>query len=286
MNKLSSEQRARVLHLLCEGQSIRATVRLTGVSKNTIAKLLVTAGEACMAYQDRVLVNLNCKRIEVDELWSFVGSKEKNVPADKKNTGTMGDVWTWVSLCADSKLIPAWYIGDRDSEAAMFFMDNLAKRLTHRVQLTSDGHAPYLEAVEGAFGADIDYAMLVKIYGPSAEGQRRYSPADCIGAVKKVIEGKPDKSKVSTSYVERNNGIIRQHCKRYARLTQAFSKKVENHVYAFALHTMYHNFVKISGAHRMTPAQAAGVDSRLWEIGDIVKVVEDWEVKAIENVAD
>jgi IS1 family transposase len=279
MNKLSSEERARILHLLCEGNSIRAIVRLTGSSKNTIAKLLVAAGKACMAYQDRVLVNLNCKRIEVDELWSFVGAKEKNVPADKKNTGTMGDIWTWVSICADSKLVPAWYIGDRDSEAAMFFMDNLAKRLTHRVQLTSDGHAPYLEAVEGAFGADIDYAMLVKIYGAAPEGpQRRYSPAQCLGAHKHRIEGKPDPKLVSTSYVERNNGIIRQHCKRYARLTQAFSKKLENHVYAFALHTMYHNFVKISGAHRMTPAQAAGVDSRLWEIGDIVTMVEKWEV--------
>jgi IS1 family transposase len=280
MNKLSSEDRARVLHLLCEGQSIRATVRLTGVSKNTIAKLLVTAGRACMAYQDRVLINLNCKRIEVDELWSFVGSKEKNVPAEHKGDGTMGDVWTWVSICADSKLVPAWYIGDRDSEAAMFFMDNLAKRLTHRVQLTSDGHAPYLEAVEGAFGADIDYAMLVKIYGAAPEGpQRRYSPAECKGAVKKVVEGNPDKSKISTSYVERNNGIIRQHCKRYARLTQAFSKKIENHVYAFALHTMYHNFIKISGAHRMTPAQAAGVDSRCWEVSDMVKMVEEWETE-------
>lgn len=278
MNKLSSEERARILHLLCEGNSIRATVRLTGASKNTIAKLLVTAGQACMAYQDRVLVNLNCKRIEVDELWSFVGSKEKNVPVDKKNAGTMGDIWTWVALDAESKLVPAWYIGDRDSEAAMFFMDGLAKRLANRVQLTSDGHAPYLEAVEGAFGADIDFAQLVKIYGAAPEGpQRRYSPAECKGAVKRVVEGRPDKSKISTSYVERNNGIIRQHCKRYARLTQAFSKKVENHVYAFAIHTMYHNFVKISGAHRMTPAQAAGVDSRLWEIGDIVKVVEEWE---------
>ncbi len=278
MNKLSSKDRARILHLLCEGNSIRATVRLAGASKNTIAKLLVTAGQACMAYQDRVLVNLNCKRIEVDELWSFVGSKEKNVPADKKNTGTMGDVWTWGALDAESKLVPAWYIGDRDSEAAMFFMDNLAKRLTHRVQLTSDGHAPYLEAVEGAFGADIDYAMLVKIYGAAPEGpQRRYSPAECKGAVKKVVEGKPDKSKISTSYVERNNGIIRQHCKRYARLTQAFSKKVENHTYAFALHTMYHYFVKISGAHRMTPAQAAGVDSRCWEISDMMAMIEDWE---------
>lgn len=163
-------------------------------------------------------------------------------------------------------------------------MDNLAKRLTHRVQLTSDGHAPYLEAVEGAFGADIDYAMLVKIFGAAPEGpQRRYSPAKCKSAVKKVVEGNPDKSKVSTSYVERNNGIIRQHCKRYARLTQAFSKKVENHVYAFALHTMYQNFVKISGAYRMTPAQAAGVDSRLWEIGDIVKMVEEWEVSADDH---
>ena len=158
MNKLPSETRARILHLLCEGNSIRATVRLTGASKNTIAKLLVTAGQACMDYQDRVLVNLNCKRIEVDELWSFVGSKEKNVPADKKGMGEMGDVWTWVAICAESKLVPAWYIGDRDSEAAMFFMDKLAKRLAHRVQLTSDGHAPYLEAVEGAFGADIDFA--------------------------------------------------------------------------------------------------------------------------------
>jgi IS1 family transposase len=275
MNRLSREDRARILHLLCEGQSIRATVRLTGASKNTIAKLLVTAGQACMAYQDRVLVSLNCKRIEVDELWSFVGSKQ-NVPATADRP--MGDVWTWVAICADSKLVPAWYIGDRDSEAAMSFMDNLAKRLAQRIQLTSDGHKPYLEAVEGAFGADIDYAMLVKIYGAVPEGpQRRYSPAECLGTRKQVIEGKPDKSKVSTSYVERNNGIIRQHCKRYARLTQAFSKKIENHVYAFALHTMYHNFVKISGAHRMTPAMKAGVDKRLWEISDIVKVVEDWE---------
>jgi IS1 family transposase len=279
MNKLSSEERARILHLLCEGNSIRATVRLTGASKNTIAKLLVTAGQACMAYQDRVLVNLKCKRIEVDDLWSYVASNEKNFQADQKVLGERGDVWTWVSICADSKLVPAWYIGDRDSEAAMFFMDNLAKRLAHRVQLTSDGHAPYLEAVEGAFGADIDYAMLVKIYGKQ-EGkgpEKRYSPATCLGARKQIIEGKPDKSKVSTSYVERNNGIIRQHCKRYARLTQAFSKKVENHVYAFALHTMYHNFVKISGAHRTTPAMAAGVEARLWEIEDVVSVIEAWE---------
>jgi IS1 family transposase len=277
MNKLSSEERARILHLLCEGNSIRATVRLTGASKNTIAKLLVTAGKACMAYQDRVLVNLNCKRIEVDELWAFVGSKEKNVPLARKGDGTMGDIWTWVAIDAESKLVPAWYIGSRDSEAAMFFMDNLARRLANRVQLTSDGHKPYLEAVEGAFGADIDYAMLVKLYGPAPEGQRRYSPPQIVAAVGKRIEGNPDPKYVSTSYAERNNGIIRQHCKRYARLTLAFSKKLENHVYAFALHTMYHNFVKISGAHRMTPAQAAGVDSRCWEVSDMVAMVEAWE---------
>jgi predicted metalloprotease with PDZ domain len=159
----------------------------------------------------------------------------------------------------------------------MFFMDKLAKRLANRVQLTSDGHAPYLEAVEGAFGADIDYAMLIKIYGKSSDNEKRYSPAECIGSVKKAIEGKPVRKLVSTSYVERNNGIIRQHCKRYARLRQAFSKKLENHIYAFALHTMYHNFVKISGAHKMSPAQAAGVDSRLWEIEDMVAIIEEWE---------
>jgi IS1 family transposase len=275
MNRLTSEQRARVLHLLCEGNSIRATVRLTGASKSTIAKLLVTAGKACMAYQDRALVNLKCRRIECDELWAFVGAKAKNVPEGKEHA--MGDVWTWVAIDAESKLVPAWYIGDRDSEAAMFFMDNLAKRLASRVQLTTDGHKPYLEAVEGAFGADIDYAMLVKIYGQTPEGQRRYSPPECIGSQKHVVEGKPNRRLVSTSYVERNNGIIRQHCKRYARLTLAFSKKIENHVYAFALHTMYHNFVKISSAHRMTPAQASGVDGRLWEVSDMVKMIEEWE---------
>lgn len=282
MNKLSSEQRARILHLLCEGNSIRATVRLTGASKNTIAKLLVTAGQACMAYQDRVLVNLKCRKIQVDELWAFVGAKEKNVPAERKGDGTIGDIWTWVAIDAESKLVPAWYIGDRDSQAAMFFMDNLAKRLANRVQLTSDGYRPYLEAVEGAFGTDIDYAMLVKMYGEptgASSPERKYSPGECTGILKRKVEGNPNPRDVSTSYAERNNGIIRQHCKRYARLTLAFSKKIENHVYAFALHTMYHNFVKISGAHRMTPAQAAGVDSRLWEIGDIVKVVEAWEAE-------
>jgi IS1 family transposase len=277
MNRLTPAQRAKVLQLLCEGMSIRAITRVLNVGKNTVARLLLTAGAACMAYQDEHLRNLNCKRIEVDELWAFVGSKEKNVPADQKNMGTRGDIWTWVSICAESKLIPAWYIGSRDSEAAMMFMDDLAPRLASRVQLTSDGHKPYLEAVEGAFGADIDFAQLVKIYGPAPEGQRRYSPAECLGAKKHRVEGKPDPKFISTSYAERNNGIIRQHCKRYARLTLAFSKKWENHVAAFALHTMYHNFVKIHGAHKMSPAIAAGVTGKLWEMSDLVAMIEYWE---------
>ena len=265
MNKLSAEDRARVLHLLCEGQSIRATVRLTGVSKNTIAKLLVTAGQACMAYQDRTLVNLTGNRWEVDELWSFVGSKEKNVPADKKNLARWATFGLGLRSTQRANLSAHGTSGTAMQKPRCSSWTIWRSVSTNRIQLTSDGHAPYLQAVEGAFGCDIDYAMLVKIYGET-EGkgnEKRYSPAQCLGARKQVVEGKPDKSKVSTSYVERNNGIIRQHCKRYARLTQAFSKKVENHVYAFALHTMYHNFVKISGAHNMTPAQAAGVDSRL-----------------------
>jgi len=285
MNKLSPAQRAKVLQLLCEGMSIRAICRCLNVGKNTVARLLVTAGAACLDYQDRALVNLKIRRAEVDELWAFVGSKEKNTPAELKHE--RGDVWTWVAICADSKLIPAWYIGSRDGEAAMFFMDNLAKRLANRIQLTSDGHKAYLDAVEGAFGADIDYAMLVKIYG-ATEGksnEKRYSPADCLGAKKQRIEGNPDKRLVSTSYAERNNGIIRQHCKRYARLTLAFSKKLENHIAAFALHTMYHNFVKIHGAHKLTPAMAAGVTGKLWEMSDLVAMIEDWEAAHEKKVA-
>lgn len=278
MNKLSSAQRAKILQLLCEGMSIRAICRVLNVGKNTVARLLVTAGAACMAYQDEHLRNLKIRRLEVDELWSWVGAKEKNVPADKKGLGVMGDVWTWVAICAETKLVPAWYIGSRDTEAAMYFIDNLAQRLANRVQLTSDGHKPYLEAIDSVFGNNIDYAMLVKIYGPSPEGAtRRYSPPECIGARKQLITGRPVKELVSTSYAERNNGIIRQHCKRYARLTLAFSKKMENHIAAFALHTMYHNFVKIHGAHKVTPAMAAGVSKILWDMTELVVMIENWE---------
>jgi IS1 family transposase len=277
MNKLPPEDRARILHLLCEGQSIRAVTRLTGASKNTVTKLLVDAGQACADYQDRVMVNLTCRRIQVDEIWSFVYAKEKNVPVNKK--GSAGSIWTWTAIDADTKLIPSWFVGSRDSDAAMIFMDDLAKRLANRIQLTSDGHRAYLEAVEGAFGADIDYAMLVKIYGESgATGpERKYSPGECTGARKLRVEGNPDKRHVSTSFAERSNLTIRMHSRRFTRLTNAFSKKVENHAHAFALHTMYYNFVRIHQTLRVTPAMAANVTDRLWEIGDIVKVIEEWE---------
>jgi IS1 family transposase len=279
MNRLTRDERARILHLLCEGSSIRAITRLTGASKNTVAKLVVDAGAACTAYQDRVLRNLTCKRIQVDEIWNFVYAKQKNVAAAKAAPPDAGDVWTWTAIDADTKLMPSWFVGGRDSDSAIIFMDDLASRLASRVQLTSDGHRSYLEAVEGAFGADIDYAMLNKIYGASSESAKgRYSPAECIGCRKERIEGNPDPKHVSTSYAERSNLTIRMHTRRFTRLTNALSKKVENHANAVALHMMYYNFVRIHSALRMTPAMAAGVTKRLWEVGDIVDVLEAWEI--------
>jgi len=279
MNKLPPEERARILHLLCEGQSIRATARITGASKITVQKLLVDAGKACAEYQDRVLVDLPCRRVQADEIWAFTHCKQANVAKAKAAPEHAGDTWTWVAICADTKLMPSWYVGERDSQAAMTFMDDLAKRLAHRVQLTSDGHKPYLEAVEGAFGADIDYAMLVKLYGAAPEGQRRYSPPQIIAAVGRRVEGDPDPAHISTSYAERNNLTIRMHSRRYTRLTNAFSKKIENHAHAFALHAMYYNFVRIHKSLRMTPAMAAKVTDRLWEMADVVAVIEAWEAE-------
>ncbi len=277
MNRLSREERGHILHLLCEGQSLRAVTRLTGASKKAVSRLMVDAGQAAAWYQDRVFVNLTCKRVQVDEIWAFVYAKQKNVPLAKKAPPQAGDVWTWTAIDADTKLIPSWFVGGRDSDAAMIFMEDLASRLANRVQLTSDGHKAYLEAVEGAFGSDIDYAMLVKLYGPSGEGEKRYSPPECIGAVKHRIEGNPDPKYVSTSYAERSNLSVRMHTRRFTRLTNAFSKKVENHAHSVALFAMYYNFVRIHKTLRTAPAMAAGVTSRLWEIGDIVDVLEAWE---------
>jgi IS1 family transposase len=282
MNKLSTEDRARILHLLCEGQSIRAITRLTGASKNTVTKLLVDAGKACMAYHDANVRTVKAKRIQVDEIWSFTYAKQKNVATAKAAPADAGDTWTWTAIEADTKLIVSYFVGGRDGECAMWFMDDLASRLANRVQLTSDGHKAYLEAVEGAFGCDVDYAVLNKIYGTVPEAAKgRYSPAVCLGAKKERIEGKPDPAHVSTSYVERNNLTMRMHMRRFTRLTNAFSKKVENHAYAVALHMMYYNFVRVHSKLRMSPAMAAGVTERLWEISDIVALVEAEETKGI-----
>lgn len=281
MNRLSTEYRARILHLLCEGMSIRAITRTTNVSKNTIAKLLIDAGKACAAYHDANVRNVKASRIQCDEIWSFTYAKAKNVEAAKNAPEGAGDTWTWTAIDADTKLIVSYLVGGRDAEYAMWFMDDLCDRLANRVQLTTDGHRAYLDAVEAAFGADVDYAQLVKLYGEAARDksspERRYSPQVCLGARKRTVEGRPDGKHVSTSHVERSNLTMRMHMRRFTRLTNGFSKKVENHAHAVALHMMYYNFVRIHKTLRVTPAMAAGVTDRLWDIADIAKLVEDAE---------
>ncbi|MBR1148367.1 helix-turn-helix domain-containing protein [Bradyrhizobium sp. AUGA SZCCT0431] len=276
MNKLDRKIRAQILHLLCEGQSIRAVTRLTGCSKNTVAKLLVEAGHACAAYQDKALRNLPCKRVQMDEIWSFVYAKAGNVAKATAAPATAGDLWTWTAICADTKLIVSWLLGARDTDAALSFAGDLRDRLANRV--TSDGHRTYLTAVDAVFGDGVDYAMLVKIYGADPQAETRYSPAKCIGAEKKPKIGNPDSKHISTSYVERSNLIMRTHMRRFTRLTNAFSKKVENHAAAIALHTMYYNFVRIHQTLKVTPAMAAGVTDKLWEMDDLVAMLEQWEL--------
>jgi IS1 family transposase len=273
MNKLTKEKQRQVLATLVEGNSIRATCRMTGVAKNTVIKLLEAIGKACFEYQDKALRNLPCKKIQCDEIWAFCYAKEKNVPQDKKGQFGYGDVWTFTALDADTKLIPSWYIGRRDAVCATEFMKDLAGRLKNRVQLTTDGHKMYLEAVENAFGSGIDFSQLVKIYGNTEESQKRYSPAQCIGAEKIKINGNPEKESVSTSYVERQNLTMRMNMRRFTRLTNAFSKKVENLGYALALHFMYYNFCRIHQTLRMTPAMKAGVTDRLWDIEDLISLI-------------
>jgi IS1 family transposase len=283
MKKLDQKTRVQVLHLLMEGNSIRGVTRITGVSKTTILKLIEDAGRAAAWYQDRVFQNLKSKRLQVDELWGFVHAKQKNVPRAKKAPVGAGDCWLWVATDADTKLVPSWYVGGRDSDAAIVLMDDLASRLANRVQLTTDGHKAYLEAVEGAFGSDIDYAMLVKLYGESPESEKRYSPAVCIGARKTRIEGEPDPKHVSTSYAERNNLNVRMHSRRLTRLTNAFSKKVANHAHAMALHFLYYNFVRIHQTLKVSPAMAAGISDRLWEMKDVAEMLEAWETAQLRQ---
>jgi IS1 family transposase len=275
MNRLDTETRCRIIAALVEGNSIRATVRMTGAAKNTIQKLLLEIGEKALDYQDRVLRNLVCKRIQVDECWAFCYAKAKNVtPEIAAKNPFAGDVWTWAAIDADTKLIPCWLIGPRDGVSARMFVNNLADRLADRVQLTSDGLSAYLAAVERAFRGQVDYAQLVKVYSNPVEGQKRYSPADCIACEKHAVTGNPDPDHVSTSYIERANLTMRMGMRRFTRLTNAFSKKIENHSAAVALHMLHYNFVRIHQTLKMSPAMAAGVSNRLWEISDIVALLD------------
>ncbi len=274
MNKLSTEKRAKIVAALVEGCSVRSVSRMTGASKNTIQKLQIELGAACSEYMDRTLRNLPCKRVQVDEIWSFVYAKQKNVKPAIAASRIAGDVWTWVAMDADSKLVCSWMVGQRDPVTARDFMDDLADRLANRVQLTSDGLKTYLMAVDKAFGNEIDYAMLVKIYGDSSEGQKRYGPAECIGCDQKVVKGSPDPKHISTSFIERQNLTMRMSMRRFTRLTNAFSKKIENHIAAIAIHYFHYNFVRIHKTLRVTPAMAARVTDRLWEIVDMVALLE------------
>jgi IS1 family transposase len=282
MNQLTTEKRAQIASCLVESMSMRGTTRLCNVSINTVKKLLCELGEACTVYQDKTFRNLKCKRLQCDEIWSFVGCKEKNVTAEKKAKG-QGDCWTWTALDAQTKLIPCWYIGTRDGGAAYHFIHDLAGRLANRVQLTTDGHKAYLTAVEDAFGTQIDYAMLNKIYGAAPEGpQQRYSPAQCMGAKKAVITGTPEIAHVSTSYVERSNLSIRMGNRRFTRLTNAFSKKIEHHEFMLALFFMHYNFCRIHASLRVTPAMEAGVTDHVWEMEEVIALLDE---NAVESAA-
>lgn len=279
-NVLSNSDRVAVVSALVEGCSIRSTSRMTGVARNTVTKLLLDLAKVCAAYSDEHLVNLPCRRIQVDEIWEFVYAKEKNVPADKKGTFGYGDVWTFVAIDAETKLVPSWLVGARDAGSATELLQDLASRLVSRVQLTTDGLKAYLSAVEDAFGGNVDYAQLVKIYGPSPDGERRYSPAECLGAEKHAISGCPDAKHVSTSFVERQNLTMRMSMRRFTRLTNGHSKKVENHAAAVAVHFAYYNFCRVhSSLKGKTPAMAAGVASRKLEIADLIALLPDAEVK-------
>ncbi len=261
--------------MLVEGSSMRSISRVEGVSINTVTKLLAEAGEACLDFHDENVRGLNCKRIECDEIWSFVYAKEKNAAAAKGAPTFAGDVWTWTSICADSKLICNWFVGGRDADYAKLFMDDLASRLNSRVQMTTDGHKAYLQAIEGAFGADIDYAQLVKMFGASPESAKgRYSPAECTGIKKTAKIGSPKEKLVSTSYAERQNLTMRMSMRRFTRLTNAFSKKYESHCHSLALYFVYYNFVRVHTSLKMTPAMAVGLTDKRYGMEWIVGLVE------------
>jgi IS1 family transposase len=270
MNTLNIERQTAVIAALVEGNSVRSTVRMTGVAKDTVLKLLARIGQVCAEYQDKTLRNLTCKRIQCDEIWQFCYAKEKNVPEELRGKFGYGDVWTWVAIDADTKLIASFTLGTRGAQTAKRFMDDLASRLANRVQLTTDGHRVYLQAVEDAFGSNIDYAMLVKLYGTNSEPETRYSPAQCIGAMASTVTGRPDARHISTSYVERQNLTMRMSMRRFTRLTNGFSKKIENHQHALALYFMYYNFCRVHQTLRVTPAMEAGISDHVWNLSELV----------------
>lgn len=254
---------------------MRSTSRIADVSINTVSKLLVDAGEACLVIHDEMVRNVKSKRIQADEIWSFCYAKQRNVAASKKDMTEAGDVWTWTAIDADTKLIVTYLVGNRDKESANIFMDDLSSRLADRVQLTTDGHGPYLQAVDGAFGDDVDFAQLVKLYGQTSEGARRYSPPECIGAKRVVVTGRPDGDHISTSYVERQNLTMRMQMRRFTRLTNAFSKKLDNHVNAIALYFVFYNFCRIHKSLRVTPAMEAGITDRVWSFDDVIAKIDE-----------
>jgi len=275
MNKLPIQKKVQIINLLVEGSSLRATSRIADVSINTVTKLLVDVGRACEKFHDEKVRGIKASKIQADEIWSFVYSKQKNVPGGMEDRA--GDIWTWTALDSDSKLIVSWFVGDRTSVSATTFMQDVAMRLANKVQLTTDGHSAYLSAVDDSFDNDIDFAQLVKIYGPSegeSNTERKYSPAQCTGAKKTVIKGDPDMKYVSTSHVERQNLTMRMHMRRFTRLTNGFSKKIDNHCLAIALHFVYYNFVKIHKTLRVPPAMEAGLIKRLMTIEDIVRLAD------------
>ncbi len=276
MNRLSIEDRAKVINCLIEGCSLRSTVRLTGVAKKTVSRILVETGKACAEYHDKIMRNLNCKVLQVDEVWSFTYCKQANIPEHLRGQDGVGDTWTWIAIDADTKLIPSWHIGLRDATAAYAFINDLKDRLANRVQLTSDGHRPYLQAVEDAFGSEIDFSMLIKMYGrETGKGETRYSPPVCIGARRRKVIGNPNRDLISTSYVERQNLTLRMTNRRFTRLTNAFSKKLENHKHMMAIYTMNYNFCRIHQTLRVTPAIESGVANHVWTLEEIAALMPD-----------
>ncbi len=282
MNKLTTARRAQVIAALVEGCSIRSIVRMTGTSKNTVIKLLEDVGAACANYQHEVMRGLPCRRLECDEIWSFCHAKKKNVAPEHQGILGYGDVWTWIAIDADTKLVPCWHVGHRDAVAADQFINDLARHLKNRMMLTTDGLKCYLEAVEGALGADIDYAMLIKIYG-KAQDEVRYSPAECIGSYSEVITGDPFPPMISTSCVERQNLTMRVNMRRFTHLTNGFSQKLEKRMHAIALHYMYYNFARIHQNLRCTPAMEAGVSKTLWSIKDIVALMDNPKYSGVKQ---